>query len=77
MADMVPSEARGSYMAINGMVFQVAKMNGALGVMLGSFIASWGMSAQYFIVGMSSILLFMKAIGKEKYQDERNVSKIG
>ena len=40
-------------------------MNGALGVMLGSFIASWGMSALYFIVGMSSILLFMKAIGKE------------
>ncbi|PGW55120.1 MDR family MFS transporter [Bacillus thuringiensis] len=77
MADMVPNEARGSYMAINGMVFQVAKMNGALGVMLGSFIASWGMSALYFLVGMSSILLFMKAIGKEKYEDERNVSQIG
>lgn len=75
MADMVPNEARGSYMAINGMVFQVAKMNGALGVMLGSFLASWGMSVLYFIVGMSSILLFMKAIGKEKY--ERAISHIG
>lgn len=75
MADMVPNEARGSYMAINGMVFQVAKMNGALGVMLGSFIVSWGMSALYFIVGMSSILLFMKAIGREKYEGE--VSQIG
>ena len=74
MADMVPNEARGSYMAINGMVH--GKMNGALDVMLGSFIASWGMSALYFIVGMSSILLFMKAIGKEKYEDERNVSQI-
>ena len=78
MADMVPNEARGSYMAINGMVFQVAKMNGALGVMLGSFIALVvTIVRKYFIVGMSSILLFMKAIGKEKYQDERNVSKIG
>ncbi|PGO29892.1 MFS transporter [Bacillus cereus] len=77
MADMVPNEARGSYMAINGMVFQVAKMNGALGVMLGSFIASWGMSVLYFIVGMSSILLFMKAIGKEKYEGEKEVSQIG
>ncbi|PGT35443.1 MFS transporter [Bacillus anthracis] len=77
MADMVPNEARGSYMAINGMVFQVAKMNGALGVMIGSFLASWGMSVLYFIVGMSSILLFMKAIGKEKYEDEREVSQIG
>lgn len=75
MADMVPNEARGSYMAINGMVFQVAKMNGALGVMLGSFLASWGMSVLYFIVGMSSILLFMKAIGREKYEGE--VSQIG
>ena len=46
----------------------------ALGVMLGSFLASWGMSALYFIVGMSSILLFMKAIGKEKY--ERQISQI-
>ncbi|MBJ9983307.1 multidrug transporter [Bacillus sp. MHSD_36] len=45
--------------------------------MLGSFLASWGMSALYFIVGMSSILLFMKAIGKEKYQNEGNVSQIG
>ncbi|WJE21106.1 MFS transporter [Bacillus cereus] len=77
MADMVPNEARGSYMAINGMVFQVAKMNGALGVMLGSFIASWGMSVLYFIVGMSSILLFMKAIGKEQYEGEKEVSQIG
>ncbi len=34
----------------------------------GSFIASWG---------MSSILLFMKAIGKERYQNEGNVSQIG
>ncbi|MGD2276351.1 MDR family MFS transporter [Bacillus wiedmannii] len=75
MADMVPNEARGSYMAINGMVFQVAKMNGALGVMLGSFLASGGMSALYFIVGMSSILLFMKAIGREKYEGE--ISQIG
>ncbi|MED2184942.1 MFS transporter [Bacillus wiedmannii] len=75
MADMVPNQARGSYMAINGMVFQVAKMNGALGVMLGSFLASWGMSVLYFIVGMSSILLFMKAIGREKYEGE--VSQIG
>lgn len=58
MADMVPNEARGSYMAINGMVFQVAKMNGALGVMLGSFIASLGHECsvlyrwyeQYFII---------------------------
>ncbi|EJQ41876.1 hypothetical protein IEE_04366 [Bacillus cereus BAG5X1-1] len=77
MADMVPNEARGSYMAINGMVFQVAKMNGAFGVMLGSFIASWGMSVLYFIVGMSSILLFMKAIGKEQYEGEKEVSQIG
>ncbi|EOP91852.1 hypothetical protein IGM_01912 [Bacillus cereus HuB4-4] len=42
MADMVSDEARGSYMAINGMVFQVAKMNGALGVMLVSFICILG-----------------------------------
>jgi MFS transporter, DHA1 family, multidrug resistance protein B len=35
------------------------------------------MSVLYFIVGMSSILLFMRAIGKEQYEDERKVSHIG
>ncbi len=76
MADMVPDDARSSYMAINGMVFQVAKMNGALGIMLGSFIASWGMSIVYFLVGISSILLFMKAINRTKYSEE-NIHHIG
>ncbi len=32
-------------------------MNGALGVMLGSFLASWGMSALYFIVGMEQYFI--------------------
>ncbi len=76
MADMVPDNARSSYMEINGMVFQVAKMNGALGIMLGSFIASWGMSFVYFLVGVSSILLFRKAISRTKYREE-NISHIG
>lgn len=76
MADMVPDNARSSYMAINGMVFQVAKMNGALGIMLGSFIASWGMSIVYFFIGISSILLFMKAINRTEYREE-NIPHLG
>lgn len=63
MADMVRDDARSSYMAINGMVFQLAKMIGALGIMVGSFIPSIGMGALYFFIGVSSIFLFKKAIG--------------
>ncbi|CAM4190248.1 MFS transporter [Bacillus manliponensis] len=62
MADMVRDDARSSYMAINSMVFQLAKMLGALGIMVGSFIPSLGMGALYFFIGVSSIFLFKKAI---------------
>ncbi|HDX9590087.1 TPA: MFS transporter [Bacillus pseudomycoides] len=75
-ADMARDDARSSYMAINGMVFQIAKMVGTLGIMVGSIIASWGMSILYCFIGISSILLFKKAVDMYHLQKEQ-VEKIG
>lgn len=75
-ADMARDDARSSYMAINGMVFQIAKMVGTLGIMVGSIIASWGMSILYCFIGISSILLFKKAVDMYHLQKEK-VEKIG
>lgn len=75
-ADMARDDARSSYMAINGMVFQIAKMVGTLGIMIGSVIASWGMSILYGFIGISSILLFKKAVDMYHLQKEK-VEKIG
>ncbi|SFJ78091.1 MULTISPECIES: MFS transporter [unclassified Bacillus (in: firmicutes)] len=75
-ADMARDDARSSYMAINGMVFQIAKMVGTLGIMIGSVIASWGMSILYCFIGISSIFLFKKAVDMYHRQGEK-VEKIG
>ncbi|WP_035432877.1 MDR family MFS transporter [Bacillus sp. UNC322MFChir4.1] len=75
-ADMAKDDARSSYMAITSMVFQIAKMVGTLGIMIGSVIASLGMSILYCIIGISSILLFKKAVDMYHLQKEK-VEKIG
>lgn len=71
MADMVQDDARSSYMAINGMVFQMAKMFGALGIMIGSFLPSLGMGVLYFLIGVSGIFLFKKAVGMSSHLKEK------
>lgn len=76
MADMVRDDARSSYMAINSMVFQLAKMLGALGIMIGSFIPSIGMGVLYFFIGVSGIFLFKQAISMSSHL-KRKVQQVG
>ncbi|MCU4825151.1 MFS transporter [Bacillus cereus] len=74
-ADMARTDARSSYMAINGMIFQIAKMVGAFGIMMSSLINSLGMSILFGLIGIISILLFKKALDMSQYQCG-NVEKI-
>jgi DHA1 family multidrug resistance protein B-like MFS transporter len=62
LADIINEDARSSYMAINGLVFQIAKINGSLGVIVGSLIGSYGMSLLFFVLGMLSIFLFRSSL---------------
>ncbi|MCP8967930.1 MDR family MFS transporter [Ectobacillus ponti] len=63
LADIVDEDSRGSYMAVNGLVFQTAKMVGTLGLTVGALIGSYGMSLLYLLLGMISILLFKISVG--------------
>ena len=62
MADIIQDHSRGAYMAINGLVFQGAKMLGALGIILGSYIGGYGMALTYLVLAVFSILLFKIAL---------------
>jgi DHA1 family multidrug resistance protein B-like MFS transporter len=62
LADFVDEQKRSSYMAMNGLVFQAAKIAGSLGLTLGAFLPSWAMGGMYFMLGVTGMLLFRKAI---------------
>ncbi|MDM5200798.1 MFS transporter [Fictibacillus enclensis] len=63
MADIVNDDARSSYMAVQGLTFQVAKILGAAGITIGSFVPSWGMALAYLVSGMLGIYCFTKVTG--------------
>ncbi|WP_459502935.1 MDR family MFS transporter [Bacillus sp. C1] len=69
LATHVPEDARSSYMAINALIYHGAGIMGALGVLIGSIIPSFGMSVVYFVIGVIGMLLFMKGIQLYKKQD--------
>ncbi|KEK23127.1 MDR family MFS transporter [Bacillus gaemokensis] len=69
LAAHVPENARSSYMAIGGLIFHGAGIMGALGVLLGSIIPSFGMSIVYFVIGVVGMLLFMKGVQLYKQKD--------
>ncbi|WP_051348712.1 MDR family MFS transporter [Peribacillus kribbensis] len=64
MAELMEENARGAYMAINGLVFQGAKLIGAGGIILGAAVGSMGMSLVYVLCGFLSFALFSLVIKK-------------
>lgn len=58
MADLVREEARSSYVAVNGLVFQGAKIMGSLGVTLGAVVPAWSMSGLYLLSGLTGLAIF-------------------
>jgi DHA1 family multidrug resistance protein B-like MFS transporter len=57
LAEIVKEDARSSYMAVNGLVLQGAKMMGALGVSVGAVLSSSMMAALFFLMGVTGLLL--------------------
>ncbi|MEI5907445.1 MFS transporter [Bacillus spongiae] len=56
LADIVDDSKRGAYMAMNGLVFQVGKMIGALGLIVGNIIGGMAMGLGYLLLVMLGIL---------------------
>ncbi len=66
MAELMDDGSRGAYMAINGFVFQGAKIIGALGIIVGSMIGGIGMAILYLILGVWSIWLFRSVLEEKR-----------
>lgn len=74
LADIVDDSRRGAYMAANGLVFQLGKMLGALGLIVGNIIGGHFMGLLYMVLVVAGILFSSLAI-KEK-QTHKTISKI-
>ncbi|MBY6036495.1 MFS transporter [Fictibacillus nanhaiensis] len=64
LADIADDDKRSSYMAMNGLVFQVAKIAGSLGLTIGAFLPSWTMGSLYLMTGLLGMVLFYQAFAR-------------
>ncbi|MCM3081484.1 MFS transporter [Brevibacillus invocatus] len=57
LAEIVRDDARSSYMAVNGLVLQGAKLSGAIGISLGAILPSYAMALLFAGLGVCGLLL--------------------
>lgn len=69
LADIVDDSKRGAYMAFNGFVFQIGKMLGALGIIVGEMIGGIGMGVAYMFLVLMGIMF--SRIGILKYSNQK------
>ncbi|MRX72434.1 MFS transporter [Bacillus lacus] len=62
LADMIDESKRGAYMAFNGFVFQIGKMFGALGIVVGKTVGATGMMLLCFLFALIGCLLARKSL---------------
>ncbi|MBE3553801.1 MAG: MFS transporter [Thermicanus sp.] len=57
-AEMIPSHSRSAYIAVNGFVWQGARVLSSLGVLLGTVLNGWEMGLVAFFMGMGGMFLY-------------------
>lgn len=68
LAQIIRDDARSSYMAVNGLVLQGAKLTGAVGISLGALLPSMGMASLFLLSGLAGLLLVHRAIRPRNQQ---------
>ncbi|KPU56628.1 MFS transporter [Bacillus wiedmannii] len=76
LAELVPEDNRGSYMAINGLTSKGATILGSMAVTLGSFIPSIGMAILFLAIGLVSILLYRNVFQLKESTAQKDNRKI-
>ncbi|MDX8342405.1 MFS transporter [Rossellomorea sp. YZS02] len=64
LADIVDDSKRGAYMAMNGLVFQVGKMIGAAGLVIGNMVGGLAMGTGFLFLVVLGIFFSKIALGK-------------
>lgn len=57
LSQIVKDGARSSYMAVNGLFFQCARLTGTIGISVGAILPTMGMSILLLAIGLSGLLL--------------------
>jgi DHA1 family multidrug resistance protein B-like MFS transporter len=65
LAELVDRDARSSYMAINGLLFQGSKLIGALGISIGALLPSGVMAGLFLLMGLAGLLLTQLALNRQ------------
>ena len=73
LAELIPENARGSYMAVNSFVVRGASVFASLFITIGAFITPVIVSTIYVILGVISIGLFRQSITQIKLKNVGNV----
>ncbi len=61
-ATIVDEQARGSYIAVSNLAGKFSAMSGSIGIIIGSFIGSYGMAVIMMLLGIGSIFFFRKSL---------------
>jgi DHA1 family multidrug resistance protein B-like MFS transporter len=75
LADLIPENARSSYMAVNSFVFRGASIIASLFITIGAFVSPIVISSLFVVIGLLSIWLFKVSIYKIRYSN--NEKKLG
>jgi MFS transporter, DHA1 family, multidrug resistance protein B len=62
LADLIPENARSSYMAVNSLVVRGASVIASLFITIGAFVSPMVISSLYVVIGFLSIWLFLVSI---------------
>lgn len=65
LAELIDRDARSSYMAINGLLFQGSKLIGALGISIGALLPSGAMAGLFLLMGLAGLLLTQLALNRQ------------
>lgn len=74
LAEIVDDSKRGAYMAMNGLVVQVAKMMGALGLMIGTSLGGVVMALAFLLLTFVGIVMSRVALLKTNRQLKKALS---
>jgi MFS transporter, DHA1 family, multidrug resistance protein B len=74
IADLVNDEARGSYMAVYGLVGHGGRLLGAAGILVGVLVPSWMMSGLYVLLGITMLGLFQYVLKQRQQKSETDTS---
>jgi DHA1 family multidrug resistance protein B-like MFS transporter len=64
LAEIIDDSRRGSYLAFNGLIIQLGKMFGALGIIVGEIIGGTGMALIYVLFALLGIGFSKLSIAK-------------